>query len=171
MQDANISEELLNWKMPCLVQGKIKQESIRDHKSKYTVLAFFSSDFHKVNSYEINMSALTCAYIDRHNTKVIFISSDSIESHKKWTTTDHLDEGIHSSIWPIFSDESKTLLKLLKLTDPEDESMNLSLIFDENMKIRYVSSIDCRVCRTFNETMRIIETITKFDSGCFTPLT
>jgi thioredoxin-dependent peroxiredoxin len=124
---------------------------------------FFShpADFTPVCTTELGMTAKLKSEFAKRNTKVLALSVDSEESHKKWIpdiqeTQDCLVD------YPIIADEDKSVSILYGMFQPlaNDKFTVRSVFFiDPNKKIRAIITYPASTGRNFQEILRVIDSL------------
>jgi alkyl hydroperoxide reductase subunit AhpC len=124
---------------------------------------FFShpADFTPVCTTELGMTAKLKSEFAKRNTKVLALSVDSEESHKKWIpdineTQDCLVD------YPIVADEDKSVSIAYGMFQPlaNDKFTVRSVFFiDPNKKIRAMITYPASTGRNFQEILRVLDSL------------
>ncbi|MDQ3000177.1 MAG: peroxiredoxin [Fibrobacterota bacterium] len=124
---------------------------------------FFShpADFTPVCTTELGVTAKLKREFEKRDTKVIALSVDSEESHKKWIpdineTQDCLVD------YPIIADEDKSVSIAYGMFQPSanDKFTVRSVFFiDPNKKVRAMITYPASTGRNFNEILRVLDSL------------
>ena len=124
---------------------------------------FFShpADFTPVCTTELGMTAKLKSEFDKRNCKVIALSVDSEESHKKWIPD--INETQNCVVnFPIIADEDKSVANLydmMQLTASDKMTVRSVLFIDPNKKIRAMITYPASTGRNFAEILRVIDSL------------
>ena len=115
---------------------------------------FFShpKDFTPVCTTELGAVAKLKPEFDKRKTKVIALSVDSVESHKKWVND--INETQNTTVnYPILADEDKSVAHLYGMIHPKAlDTLTVRTVFivDPNKKIRLTLTYPAPTGRNFN---------------------
>src|SRR4051812_37861599 len=124
---------------------------------------FFShpADFTPVCTTELGMTAKLRKEFEKRNTKVIALSVDSEESHKKWIPD--IQETQDCQIdYPIIADEDKSVAIAYGMFQPlaNDKFTVRSVFFiDPAKKIRAMITYPASTGRNFQEILRVLDSL------------
>ena len=124
---------------------------------------FFShpADFTPVCTTELGMTAKLKSEFDKRNCKVIALSVDSEESHKKWIPD--INETQNCVVnFPIIADEDKSVANLydmMQLTASDKMTVRSVFFIDPNKKIRAMITYPASTGRNFAEILRVIDSL------------
>jgi alkyl hydroperoxide reductase subunit AhpC len=124
---------------------------------------FFShpKDFTPVCTTELGEAANRMPDFKKRGVKVLALSVDSSESHKKWTAD--INETQKCSVdFPIVGDESKQVANLYGMIHPKAlDSFTVRSVFiiDPKKKIRLTMTYPASTGRNFNEILRVIDAL------------
>ena len=146
--------------------------SIKFHEwigTSYAILFSHPKDFTPVCTTEFSALAALSLEFKNRNTKVIGVSVDSNDDHKKWTKD---IESISSAkiTFPIIEDTSLTVSKLYKMfpsdaylpngrTAQDSATVRTVFIIGPDKKIRLTLSYPMAVGRNFSEILRALDAI------------
>src|SRR5208282_6188322 len=103
---------------------------------------------------------------DKRNTKVIALSVDDVESHKKWTKD--IEETQKTKLnFPILGDADRKVSKLYDMIHPEaNDTLTVRSVFiiDPNKKLRLSITYPASTGRNFQEILRVIDSLQLTDS-------
>ncbi len=128
---------------------------------KWAIFFSHPADLTPVCTTELGMTAKLKSEFEKRNCKVLALSVDSEESHKKWIpdiqeTQDCLVD------YPIIADEDKSVSILYGMFQPlaNDKFTVRSVFFiDPNKKIRATITYPASTGRNFNEILRVIDSL------------
>lgn len=137
--------------------------------SSYAILFSHPKDFTPVCTTEFAAVAALCLEFKNRNTKVIGVSIDSNDDHKKWMKD---IESISSSkvTFPIIDDKSLAVSKLYRMfpaeaylsndrTAHDSATVRTVFLIGPDKKIRLTLSYPMAVGRNFNEILRALDAI------------
>jgi thioredoxin-dependent peroxiredoxin len=124
---------------------------------------FFShpADFTPVCTTELGVTAKLKGEFEKRNTKVIALSVDSEESHKKWIPDINETQDCNVD-YPIIADEDKSVSIAYGMFQPlaNDKFTVRSVFFiDPNKKIRAIITYPASTGRNFNEILRVLDSL------------
>jgi alkyl hydroperoxide reductase subunit AhpC len=124
---------------------------------------FFShpKDFTPVCTTELGEAARRSADFKKRGVKVLALSVDSVESHKKWTSD--IEETQKTSLdYPIVGDESRAVANLYGMIHPKAlDSFTVRTVFvvDPNKKVRLTMTYPASCGRNFDEILRVVDAL------------
>jgi thioredoxin-dependent peroxiredoxin len=125
------------------------------------VLFSHPKDFTPVCTTELGEAARRSPDFKKRGVKVLAISVDSVDSHKKWTSD--IDETQKTKMdYPIIGDESKTVANLYGMIHPKAlDSFTVRTVFviDPKKKIRLTMTYPASTGRNFDEILRVIDAL------------
>lgn len=143
--------------------GKIK---FSDYiKGKWTILFSHPADFTPVCTTEMSGFAREKDFFERHDTKLIGLSIDSIHSHIAWVNNVREKTGVLFH-FPIIADIDMKVSKLYGMLQPgESETAAVRAVFfiDPNGKIRLIMYYPLNVGRNMEEIKRVLEAMQTAD--------
>jgi thioredoxin-dependent peroxiredoxin len=124
---------------------------------------FFShpADFTPVCTTELGVTAKLKGEFEKRNTKVIALSVDSEESHKKWIPDINETQDCNVD-YPIIADEDKSVSIAYGMFQPlaNDKFTVRSVFFiDPNKKIRAIITYPASTGRNFTEILRVLDSL------------
>jgi alkyl hydroperoxide reductase subunit AhpC len=127
----------------------------------WAVLFSHPADFTPVCTTELGLTAKLKGEFTKRNVKVIALSVDPVESHKKWI--DDIDESQHTTVnFPILADADRKVSQLYDLIHP-NASTTLTVrslfIIDPAKKIRLIITYPASTGRNFDEILRVIDSL------------
>jgi alkyl hydroperoxide reductase subunit AhpC len=103
---------------------------------------------------------------DKRNAKVIAVSVDDVESHKKWTGD--IEETQKTKVnFPILADADKKVANLYDMIHPEaSDTVTVRSVFfiDPNKKVRAMITYPASTGRHFDEILRVLDSLQLTDS-------
>ncbi|XP_051154182.1 peroxiredoxin-6 [Leptopilina boulardi] len=136
--------------------------------NSWGILFSHPHDFTPVCTTELARVVKLMPEFGRLGVKVIALSCNSVDSHKKWIEDIKAYGGIQSSDfpYPIIEDESRKLCIMLGMLDPQEldsagvpVSARSVFIIDENKKMRLSILYPATTGRNFDEIIRVLESL------------
>jgi alkyl hydroperoxide reductase subunit AhpC len=125
------------------------------------VLFSHPKDFTPVCTTELGEAARRSPDFKKRGVKVLAVSVDSVESHKKWTGD--IEETQKTTVdYPIIGDETKTVANLYGMIHPKAlDSLTVRTVFilDPKKKIRLTMTYPASCGRNFDEILRVIDAL------------
>jgi thioredoxin-dependent peroxiredoxin len=145
-------------------EGPIKfHEWIGD---KWAILFSHPKDFTPVCTTELGRVAKLKGEFEKRNAKVVALSVDDVESHKKWIGD--IEETQHTKMnFPILGDADRKVSKLYDMIHPEaNDTLTVRSVFviDPKKKIRLMLTYPASTGRNFDELLRTIDSLQLTDS-------
>ncbi len=129
--------------------------------NSWAVLFSHPKDFTPVCTTELGYAAKTKKDFDKRNVKVIAISVDPVESHKRWIGDIEETQGAKMN-YPILGDADRKVSKLYDMIHPEaNDTFTVRSVFfiDPNKKIRAMITYPASTGRNFEEILRVIDSL------------
>ena len=134
--------------------------------NQWAVLFSHPRDFTPVCTTELGRAANLKAEFDKRNVKMIAVSVDSVEDHKKWIGD--IEETQNASMnFPLLGDPDRKVAKLYDMIHPEaNDTLTVRSVFtiDPNKKIRAIITYPASTGRNFSEILRVIDSLQLTDS-------
>ena len=134
--------------------------------NKWAVLFSHPKDFTPVCTTELGMVAKLKPEFDKRNVKVVAVSVDDVESHKKWISD--IDETQKTKMnFPILGDADKKVANLYDMIHAEaSDTLTVRSVFiiDPNKKVRAMITYPASTGRHFDEILRVIDSLQLTDS-------
>lgn len=151
--------------------GKIKFSEY--NKGNWVILFSHPADFTPVCTTEMSGFALEGDFFEKHNTKLMGLSIDSIHSHIAWVNSVDEKTGVFFN-FPIIADIDMKVAKLYGMLQPgesETAAVRAVFIMDPNGKIRLIMYYPLNVGRNMEEIKRsLIALQTSDEHGVAMPL-
>jgi peroxiredoxin 2/4 len=145
-----------------VVDGQIKEVSLRSYRGKWVVLFFYPLDFTFVCPTEIQGFNEKFNEFDKLNTQVLGASVDSVYSHLDWM------KDLGQLRFPLISDLTKRISRDYGiLMEDKGISFRGSFIIDPDGVVRSYVVNDLSVGRSVDETLR---TLQAFQTGELCPV-
>jgi alkyl hydroperoxide reductase subunit AhpC len=142
---------------------------IRFHEwlgQSWGVLFSHPKDFTPVCTTELGRVANLTEEFKRRNVKVLAVSVDSVDSHRKWSKD--IEETQDCELdYPILADSDRTIANLYDMIHPEaNDTLTVRSVFfiDPNKKIRALITYPASTGRNFQEILRVIDSLQLTDS-------
>jgi thioredoxin-dependent peroxiredoxin len=140
-------------------EGPIRfHEWIGNH---WAILFSHPKDFTPVCTTELGVVAKLKPEFDKRNVKVIALSVDDVDSHKRWIKD--IEETQHSKInYPILGDPDRKVSHLYDMIHPEaNDTLTVRSVFiiDPQKKLRLSITYPASTGRNFQELLRVIDSL------------
>ena len=136
--------------------------SFHDWKgSSWAVLFSHPRDFTPVCTTELGAVAALKPEFERRNTKVIGLSVDPVESHRKWEG-DIKDVTGHAVNFPMIGDPDRTVSTLYDMLHPNaSDTMTVRSVFvvGPDNKVKLSLTYPASTGRNFQELLRVIDSL------------
>lgn len=144
--------------------GKIKfHEFLGDG---WGVLFSHPADFTPVCTTELGYTAIVSGEFAKRNAKVIAVSVDDAESHRKWI--DDINDTQNTTVeFPILADDDRKVSNLYDMIHPNASTtatVRSVFIIDPAKKIRLTLTYPASTGRNFNEILRVLDSLQLTDS-------
>jgi alkyl hydroperoxide reductase subunit AhpC len=130
-------------------------------EGKWAIFFSHPADFTPVCTTELGMTAKLKKDFEKRGVKVLALSVDSEDSHKRWIPD--IEETQDCKIdYPIIADEDKSVATLYGMFQPlaNDKFTVRSVFFiDPNKKIRAMITYPASTGRNFQEILRVIDSL------------
>lgn len=127
----------------------------------WAVLYSHPADFTPVCTTELGMTAKLKQEFDRRDVKVIAVSVDPVESHKRWLGD--IDETQNARVnFPILGDADRKVAKLYDMIHPNaNDTLTVRSVYiiDPRKKIRAIITYPASTGRNFDEILRVIDSL------------
>jgi alkyl hydroperoxide reductase subunit AhpC len=128
---------------------------------KWGVLFSHPADFTPVCTTELGMVAKLKSEFDKRNVKVVGLSVDPMESHKKWIND--INETQNTTVnFPMIADDDRKVSALYEMIHPNaDDKMTVRSVFvvGPDKKIKLTLTYPASTGRDFNEILRAIDSL------------
>lgn len=143
--------------------------TIRFHEylgDSWGVLFSHPADFTPVCTTELGYTAIVSGEFAKRNVKVIAVSVDDAESHKKWI--EDINETQDTQVnFPILADPDRKVATLYDMIHPNASTtatVRSVFVIDPAKKIRMILTYPASTGRNFNEILRVIDSLQLTDS-------
>ncbi|MBI5497643.1 MAG: peroxiredoxin [Deltaproteobacteria bacterium] len=138
--------------------------------NKWAILFSHPKDFTPVCTTELGYMARIKAEFDKRNTKVIGLSADSVEDHKRWAQDIQRTQGAAPN-YPIIADSDFKVAKLYgmlpagvsgdaKLRTPaENATVRAVFAIGPDKKVKMILMSPMTTGRNFDEVLRVLDSI------------
>ena len=130
-------------------------------KGKWTVLFSHPKDFTPVCTTELGYTAKLKSEFEKRNVKVIGLSVDSVEDHKRWAGDIQETQG-QAVNFPMIGDEAKKVANLYDMIHPNaNDTLTVRSVFviDPNNKVRLTLTYPASTGRNFDEILRVLDSM------------
>lgn len=119
------------------------------------------ADFTPVCTTELGLTAKLKDAFAKRNVKVIALSVDPVDSHKKWI--DDINETQNTRVnFPIIADADRKVSQLYDMIHPnasETFTVRSLFVIDPNKKVRLTITYPASTGRNFDEVLRVIDSL------------
>ncbi len=143
--------------------------TIRFHEwigDKWAILFSHPKDFTPVCTTELGTVAKLKGEFDKRNVKVIAVSVDDVDSHRRWIG-DIEDTQKAKVNFPILGDADRKVSKLYDMIHPEaNDTLTVRSVFviDPKKKVRLILTYPASTGRNFDEILRAIDSLQLTDN-------
>lgn len=134
--------------------------------NQWAILFSHPKDFTPVCTTELGRAANLKAEFDKRNVKMLAVSVDDVESHKRWMSD--IEETQQASMnFPILGDADRKVAGLYDMIHPEaNDTLTVRSVFivDPNKKIRTIITYPASTGRNFAEILRVIDSLQLTDN-------
>ncbi len=133
---------------------------------KWAVLFSHPKDFTPVCTTELGRVSKLKGEFEKRNCKVIALSVDDVQSHKKWIGDIEETQSTKMN-FPILGDADRRVSKLYDMIHPEaNDTLTVRSVFviDGNKKIRLMLTYPASTGRNFDELLRTIDSLQLTDN-------
>jgi alkyl hydroperoxide reductase subunit AhpC len=136
----------------------------------WAVLFSHPKDFTPVCTTELGYMAKLKPEFDKRNTKVIGLSVDPVDSHKRWSNDIHETQG-HAPNYPMIGDPTLAISKLYGMlpadltgtcdgrTAADNQTVRNVFVIGPDKKIKLVIVYPMTTGRNFDEVLRVIDSL------------
>ena len=129
--------------------------------NSWGVLFSHPADFTPVCTTELGYTAKLKQEFDKRNVKVLALSVDPVDSHKKWIND--INETQSTTVnFPIIADPDRKVSQLYDMIHPNaNATLTVRSVFivDPNKKIRLTITYPASTGRNFDEILRVIDSL------------
>ena len=132
----------------------------------WAVLFSHPADFTPVCTTELGMVAALKPEFDKRNVKVIGLSVDPVDSHKKWSEDIAETQGTTLN-FPLLADADRKVAQLYDMIHPSADStatVRSVFIIDPKKKLRLTLTYPAPTGRNFDELLRVIDSLQLTDN-------
>ncbi|HVK66326.1 MAG TPA: peroxiredoxin [Polyangium sp.] len=132
----------------------------------WVILFSHPKDFTPVCTTELGTVAKLKGEFDRRGVKVLALSVDDVESHRRWTVDIEETQGTKLN-FPILADGDRKVSNLYDMIHPQaNDTLTVRSVFviDPNKKIRATITYPASTGRNFDEILRLIDSLQLTDS-------
>lgn len=130
------------------------------------ILFSHPADFTPVCTTELGMTSKLKAEFEKRNTKVLALSVDDANDHRKWI--DDINETQNTVVdFPIIADKDRKVSELYDFIHPNASAtatVRSLLIIDPDKKVRLIITYPASTGRNFNEILRVLDSLQLVDS-------
>ena len=145
-------------------EAETTQGPIRFHEwigDSWAVLFSHPKDFTPVCTTELGYTAKLADEFAKRNVKVLAVSVDSVEEHKRWASDIEETQGIAPN-FPLIGDENKVVADLYDMIHPNaNDTLTVRSVFviSPDNKIKLTLTYPASTGRNFDEILRVIDSL------------
>jgi len=127
----------------------------------WAVLYSHPKDFTPVCTTELGYTAKLANEFAKRNVKVLALSVDSVDEHKRWASDIEETQGIAPN-FPIIGDETKTVANLYDMIHPNaSDTVTVRSVFviGPDNKVKLTLTYPASTGRNFDEIIRVIDSL------------
>ncbi|MFN0092596.1 MAG: peroxiredoxin [Acidimicrobiales bacterium] len=140
-------------------EGRIDFHQWKD--GKWAVLFSHPRDFTPVCTTELGYTAKLKDEFEKRNTKVLALSVDSVEDHRRWAGDIEETQGVAPN-FPIIGDPDKTVADLYDMIHPNaSDTFTVRSVFviGPDNKVKLTLTYPASTGRNFDEILRVIDSL------------
>jgi alkyl hydroperoxide reductase subunit AhpC len=129
--------------------------------NSWGVLFSHPADFTPVCTTELGMAARLKSQFDKRNVKMIALSVDPVESHKKWVNDINETQGA-SVNYPIIADSDRKVSDLYDMIHPnanDTQTVRSVFVIGPDKKVKLTLTYPASTGRSFDEILRVIDSL------------
>jgi len=133
---------------------------------KWAVLFSHPKDFTPVCTTELGYVAKIKPEFEKRGAKVVALSVDSVESHKRWLGDIEETQSVKMN-FPILADADRKVSTLYDMIHPQaNDTLTVRSVFiiDPNKKVRAMITYPASTGRNFDEILRVIDSLQLTDN-------
>jgi alkyl hydroperoxide reductase subunit AhpC len=169
---SNLKETIMSIQLGSIAPD-FEQDStegkIRFHEwagKSWVILFSHPKDFTPVCTTELGVVAKLKPEFEKRNVKVIALSVDDVDSHKRWTGD--IEETQKTKLnYPIIGDPDRKVSNLYDMIHPQaNDTLTVRSVFiiDPNKKVRLTLTYPASTGRNFDEILRVVDSLQLTDS-------
>ena len=129
--------------------------------NNWGILFSHPADFTPVCTTELGEVAKLKSEFDKRNTKVLALSVDDVESHRKWIPD--IEETQNTRLnYPIIADQDRKVAELYDMIHPnasEKTTVRSVFIIGSDKKIKLIITYPASTGRNFEEILRVLDSL------------
>ncbi|EPP34789.1 peroxiredoxin-2 [Chlamydia ibidis] len=166
MEPLSIGRPAPNFTAKAIVNGEIKEISLKDYLGKYVILFFYPKDFTYVCPTELHAFQDLLGDFEDRDAVVLGCSVDDLETHLSWLNTKRINGGIEGITYPLISDTTRSISKAYGVLKPEEQlSLRGTFLIDRTGIIRHAVINDLPLGRSTTEELRVLEALIFFEQN------
>ena len=152
-----VGKKAPDFKGNAVVNGDIKEISLKDFSGKWKVLFFYPLDFTFVCPTEITAFSDSIAKFKNLNCEVIGCSVDSEFSHLAWTQKARNAGGLGEIAYPLLADLTKQVATDYGCLMDGAVAFRATYIIDDKDVVQHMSINNLSVGRNVEEVLRLVD--------------
>ena len=126
----------------------------------WTVVIFYPKDFTKICPTEITAISDRYDEFEELECMVVAMSTDCIETHKKWIATPRDENGVGYLNFPLASDMNGFVSRLYNVYNEEEQvSLRGLFIINPEGELQYITVFHDNIGRDVDETLRVLQAL------------
>ena len=145
-----------------LPNGEVRVFSLAQNlvNDLWTIVIFYPKDFTKVCPTEITAISDRYDEFEDLECKVVAISTDNLDTHKKWIATPRDENGVGHLNFPLASDMNGFVSRLYNVYNKEEQvSLRGLFIINPEGELQYISVFHDNIGRDVDETLRVLQAL------------
>lgn len=153
--DLNFPDFLLESYDP--VSGEVGRVGLKDYAGKFLVLFFYPADFTFVCPTELADLSKRAEEFEKHNAKVLVVSTDTVYTHKAWVDAESLLKGFK---FQMGADHNGGLSRELGIYDDNNGlAQRAAFIIDPEGVLRAADITSDKIGRSAGEVLRKVKAL------------
>lgn len=137
-----------------------KVARLKDYRGRWLILMFYPQDFSLVCPTELMAMSKRRREFARRNAEILAVSTDSIESHERWITTDPSRGGLGPIGFPLASDVDGRVARTYNVyASSQHLALRGLFIVDPNFILQYQVVHNLSIGRSTEEVFRVLQAL------------
>lgn len=155
-----VGKQAPDFSCKAIIDGDIKDFSLKDTQGYLTVLCFYPLDFSFVCPTELQAFQVALPEFKKRNAEVLAISVDSAYSHLMWLDQPKEKGGIAGISYPLLSDITKSISRMYGVLN-EDAGVAFRALFiiDKNNIVQSMQVNNMSLGRNIQEVLRLVDAV------------
>lgn len=133
---------------------------LKDLGSNYKVIFFYPADFTFVCPTELHAFQEKLEEFKKRNALLVGVSTDSVESHRKWLDTPKKEGGVQGITYPLIADNCKKMaISYGVLDESSGQALRGLFILDKDNIVQAAIVHNMPLGRNIEEALRILDAL------------